>query len=89
MVADAKETLIQHRDTHLDSLIEKLWEPKVRTVATAIINGEIMAFDGLNDALVYTRDLGLINDEFPVRFANPIYQPEFWIREKKKAPQQN
>ncbi len=73
-VIQAKEELIQRRDTHLDSLIDKLREPSVKRVVVAIINGEAPAFDELNDALAYTRDLGLIAPKPPVRFANPIYQ---------------
>ena len=73
-VAQAKEALIQRRDTHLDSLIDKLREPYVKPIVEAIINGETPNFDILNDALSYTRDLGLIAPKPPVRFANPIYQ---------------
>ncbi len=73
-VAQAKEELIQRRDTHLDSLIDKLREPQVKPVIEAIINGDIPTFDQLNDALAYVRDLGLIAPKPPVRFANPIYQ---------------
>ncbi len=73
-VAQAREALIQRRDTHLDSLIDKLREPLVKPIVEAIINGETPDFDILNDALSYTRDLGLIAPKPPVRFANPIYQ---------------
>jgi len=73
-VVQAKEELIQRRDTHLDSLIDKLREPEVRRVAEAIINGEAPDFDKFNEAVVYTSDLGLIAPTPPVRFANPIYQ---------------
>jgi hypothetical protein len=73
-VTQAKEALIQRRDTHLDSLIDKLREPSVKPVVQAIISGETPDFDILNDALAYTRDLGIIAPKPPVRFANPIYQ---------------
>jgi hypothetical protein len=73
-VAIAKEELIQRRDTHLDSLIDKLREPQVKRVVTAILNGDAPTFDDLNEAISYTRDLGLIAPKPPVRFANPIYQ---------------
>lgn len=73
-VIQAKEELIQRRDTHLDSLIDKLREPQVKRVVTAILNGDAPTFDELNDAILYTRDLGLIAPKPPVRFANPIYQ---------------
>ncbi|OQW86847.1 MAG: hypothetical protein BWK78_09620, partial [Thiotrichaceae bacterium IS1] len=73
-VTQAKEELIQRRDTHLDNLLDKLREPPVKRMMTAIINGEAPSFDGLNEAISYTRDLGLIAPKPPVRFANPIYQ---------------
>ncbi len=73
-VAQAKEELIQRRDTHLDSLIDKLREPRVKTVVEAIIKGELLEFDKLNDEVAYTCDLGLITHRPPIRFANPIYQ---------------
>ncbi len=73
-VIQAKEELIQRRDTHLDSLIDKLREPSVKRVMTAIMNGDAPSFDDLNEAISYTRDLGLIAPKPPVRFANPIYQ---------------
>ncbi len=73
-VTQAREELIQRRDTHLDSLIDKLREPSVKAVAEAVIAGNVPDFDNLNDAIAYTRDLGLIAPNAPVRFANPIYR---------------
>lgn len=72
-VAQAREELIQRRDTHLDSLIDKLGEPVVKEVAEAIIGGEVLVSDRLNDALAYVQDLGLITRKSPIKFANPIY----------------
>ena len=74
MVEQAKETLIAERQTHLDSLVDKLLEPRVRRVVNAIIEGDILAFDGSDDAIRYCRDLGLITQNSPVRFSNPIYR---------------
>ena len=73
-VIQAKEQLIQRRDTHLDSLIDKLNEPKIKPLAEAIISGNAPEFDNLSDAVSYARDLGLIAPRPPVRFANPICQ---------------
>lgn len=73
-VTQACEDLIQRRDTHLDSLVDKLNEAPVKRIAEAIINGSELIFDKLNDDLSYVRDLGLITLKPPVRFANPIYQ---------------
>jgi len=70
----AKETLIQRRDTHLDSLANKLHEPRVKRVIEPILAGATMGMDAMNDDLMYCRDLGLIAPNPPVRIANPIYQ---------------
>ena len=74
IVEEAKERLIAQRQTHLDSLADKLDEPKVKPIITAIINGESPTFDGFDDSMRYCRDLGIIANGDPVRFANPIYR---------------
>ena len=73
LVNRAKIELIQRRDTHLDSLVDKLKEDRVKRVVQAIINGESLTFDILDDDLAYLGDLGLISQSSPVQFANPIY----------------
>ncbi len=72
-VTQAKEDLIERRDTHLDSLIDKLREDRVRPIIMAIMNGSTLESDRLNDDLAYIQDLGLITHQPPIRFANPIY----------------
>ncbi len=74
MVDIAKERLIEQRQTHLDSLADKIDEPRVRPIVMSIITGEAPAFDGFDDALRYCRDLGIITGSSPIRFANPIYR---------------
>ncbi len=73
-VEQAKENLIARRDTHLDSLLDKLQEERVRPIIGSIITGDEIFFDNYNDALLYCRDLGIIAPNDPVRFANPIYK---------------
>jgi hypothetical protein len=70
----AREILIQRRDTHLDSLAEKLHEDRVRRVIEPILVGAETPMEVMNDDLLYVRDLGLITDRPNVRIANPIYQ---------------
>ncbi|MEI6416056.1 MAG: ATP-binding protein, partial [Pseudomonadota bacterium] len=70
----AREQLIQRRDTHLDSLADKLREPSVKQVATAILNGDPPNAETFDDAVQYVADLGLVTRTNPIRFANPIYQ---------------
>lgn len=74
MVESAKERLIEKRQTHLDSLVDKIDEPRVRPIVMSIITGEAPSFDGFDDALRYCRDLGIITGDSPIRFANPIYR---------------
>ena len=73
-VEAAKETLILRRDTHLDSLAERLREARVRRVIEPILAGSTMAMDTMNDDLLYVRDLGLIETTPQLAIANPIYQ---------------
>ena len=74
MVETAKEHLIEQRQTHLDSLADKIDEPRVRPIVMSIISGEAPPFDGFDDALRYCRDLGIITGSSPIQFANPIYR---------------
>ncbi|MFZ4428133.1 MAG: AAA family ATPase [Saprospiraceae bacterium] len=74
MVETAKERLIEQRQTHLDSLSDKIDDPRVRPIILSIISGEAPAFDGYNDAVRYCRDLGIITSGNPIAFANPIYR---------------
>lgn len=69
----AKEALIKRRDTHLDSLIEKLREERVRPIIDAIINGQNDVVDFDFDSVQYVQDLGLIKPG-RLEIANPIYQ---------------
>jgi hypothetical protein len=73
-VEQARELLIQRRDTHPYSLADKLHEPRVRRIIEPILVGSTPALDALNDDLIYVRDLGLIAPDAPVRIANLIYQ---------------
>ena len=74
MVEIAKENLIAQRQTHLDSLSDKIKDARVRPVVMSIINGESIDFDGADDNLRYCRDLGIITQSSPIRFSNPIYR---------------
>ncbi|HEX6469008.1 MAG TPA: hypothetical protein VF069_07915, partial [Streptosporangiaceae bacterium] len=71
----AVERLIIARATHLDSLVARLHEPRVKRVIEPLIAGAEIEIDAAyNDDLAYLRDLGLISRRRPVRIANPIYQ---------------
>ncbi|MCC6559127.1 MAG: ATP-binding protein [Polyangiaceae bacterium] len=73
-VEQAKERLILARATHLDSLVSKLHEPRVRMIIEPILAGTVGGLDpAYSDNLSYVRDLGLVEDR-PLRIANPIYR---------------
>ncbi len=73
-VEAAKEILILRRDTHLDSLAERLHESRLRRVIEPMLVGNYPGADVYNDDLVYAADLGLITrPPAQIRIANPIY----------------
>ncbi|HSN99326.1 MAG TPA: ATP-binding protein, partial [Candidatus Nanopelagicales bacterium] len=73
-VEQAKERLILARATHLDSLVSKLHEPRVRKIIEPILAGSMGGVDATySDDVSYVRDLGLV-EERPLRIANPIYR---------------
>ncbi|KJJ85175.1 hypothetical protein OMAG_000959 [Candidatus Omnitrophus magneticus] len=72
---EAKENLIKRRDTHLDSLLDKLKEPRVKNIVSAIINGDTLVYDSFNDDLIYVLDLGIVAEKNnDIVFANEIYR---------------
>ncbi|KJJ85139.1 ATPase domain protein, prokaryote domain protein [Candidatus Omnitrophus magneticus] len=74
-VESAKENIIQRRDTHLDSLLDKLKESRVKNIVSAIINGDSLVYDNFNDDLRYVIDLGIIRKEkYDIIFSNEIYR---------------
>ena len=73
-VVAAREAVILRRDTHLDSLVDKLREARVRRIIEPILAGAVLPPDVMNDDLVYVRDLGLIRTEPAISIANSIYQ---------------
>ncbi|TCJ33304.1 ATP-binding protein [Parafrankia sp. BMG5.11] len=72
-VEKAAERLIQTRATHLDSLVDKLNDSRVRAIIEPLITGTPPTQRPKNDDIQYVRDLGLLAPDPPVRPANPIY----------------
>ncbi len=70
-VLEAREALILRRDTHLDQLVDKLLEPRVRRVIEPLLGGGDAQYSGRD--FEYVRDLGLVAPDVPLRVANPIY----------------
>jgi hypothetical protein len=74
-VDEAKERLIRARETHLDSLVARLQEPRVRRIIEPLILGTFPETDPCyDDDVSYARDLGLIRQAAPLAVANPIYR---------------
>lgn len=74
-VDQAKDALIRRQDTHLDSLAERLEEPRVRHIIEPMLAG--VTLDRIpDDDLRFVQDLGLVEPapEGGLRIANPIYQ---------------
>ena len=89
MIYRAQERIIYRRDTHIDILIDKLREERVRSVIAPMLANE----DGeveqhlKEDDIQYVIDLGLIVRGKPLRIANAIYK-EIIPRELTWARQQ-
>jgi hypothetical protein len=86
-VDQAKELLIQRQDTHLDSLAERLREPRVRRIIEPILAGQMLGNVPADDRQ-FVVDLGLMRRDPAggLVVANPIYQ-EVIPRVLANAPQ--
>ncbi|MEW6220602.1 MAG: ATP-binding protein [Thermodesulfobacteriota bacterium] len=75
IVDKAKEILIDRQDTHLDSLAEKLTEPRVRRIIEPMLAGRSLG-DLPADDRQYVVDLGLVRQPAGggAVIANPIYR---------------
>ncbi|MQY28030.1 ATP-binding protein [Nocardia aurantia] len=74
-IDEATRRLIDGRAVHLDSVVAKLAEPRVRRIVEPLIAGLLPEVDpSYNDDVAYVRDLGLIARDSPVAVANPIYR---------------
>ncbi len=71
----AKEVLIRRRDTHLDSLIDRLREDRIRKVIVPILTGSYPEDDVFDDDIQFVKDLGLVAPgSGMLEIANPIYR---------------
>ena len=91
MIYRAQEQIIYRRDTHIDILIDKLMEPRVKRVIEPILaNAEEPDEEKMRDEdILYVKDLGLVVKERgkPIRIANGIYR-EIIPRELTASTQQ-
>lgn len=74
LVSQARDMLIQRQDTHLDSLAERLREPRVRAIIEPILAGTVPAELPADD-VQFVQDLGLVrmDPQAGLVIANPIY----------------
>ena len=74
-VANAKETIIRARGTHVDSLMERLKEPRVRRVVEPVILGKERGAPTNDDDYRYVLDLGILreNENRVLVPGNPMY----------------
>jgi len=74
LIDQAAQNIMDRRDTHIDSLLERLKEDRVRKVIEPVIVGNELNISKLSDDTQYCLDLGIIKDEnnrlVP---SNPIY----------------
>ncbi len=71
----AKDAMILDRRTHIDSLLARLQEPRVRRVLDPLIAGEFLPFNDVDGDLQYVVGLGLISRvDGRWEVANPIYR---------------
>ncbi|MEP7339544.1 MAG: AAA-like domain-containing protein [Acidobacteriota bacterium] len=75
IIEQAKVRLIERQETHLDSLVERLHEPRIRNIIAPILTGKSLA-DLPMDDLRFVLDLGLVrkSNGGGVIIANPIYR---------------
>jgi hypothetical protein len=75
MIIQAKDRIVLRRETHIDQLVDKLQEERVRRVVEPILAGATSPDLIPTDDIGYVRDLGLIRtDQGQLAIANPIYQ---------------
>jgi len=74
-IHQAKEVLIKRQDTHLDSLAERLREPRIKAIIEPILAGLELG-NVPNDDIQFVIDLGLckIDPLGGLAIANPIYR---------------
>ena len=91
MIDRAQEQIIYRRDTHIDILIDKLKEPRVKRVIEPILANEDEPDEEKmgDEDILYVKDMGLVTKERgkPLRISNAIYR-EIIPRELTASTQQ-
>ena len=75
LIIRAVENIILRRDTHIDSLLERLKEARVRRIVEPVLLGRQVNLAFSSDDAAYVFDLGLlVKNKGDVMPANPIYR---------------
>ena len=74
-ISTAKERIIRARGTHVDSLMERLKEPRVRRVVEPVILGKMQGAPRNDDDYRYALDLGILREDGKGSLVpgNPMY----------------
>jgi hypothetical protein len=76
-IREARQQMIDARETHLDALAVRLRDPRIRQVIQTIITGEVsLSLSRTDPDVELTMDLGLVSWDTQKGFtlANPIYE---------------
>jgi len=73
-VQKAADNLIIRRETHVDQLMDKLKEERVKRIIEPIIMNAEIPQNVDDDDVLYAKDLGLISTHQQIRIANRLYQ---------------
>jgi hypothetical protein len=74
MAEEAAQRIILRRDTHIDSLLERLQEERVRKIIEPVLLGEGETIQRQSNEFQLVWDLGLLReDRGTLRIANPMY----------------
>ena len=74
LIDAAAEELLCRRDTHIDSLLDRLKEARVRRIVEPVILGRAEGIERLSDDFQYVCDLGILKqDQGAILPANPLY----------------
>ncbi len=75
MITEAKERIILRRETHIDQLVDKLQEERVRRVISPMLRGTNLEQAVNQDDIQYVIDLGLVtHGPMGLQIANPLYR---------------
>ncbi|MDR1331140.1 MAG: PD-(D/E)XK nuclease domain-containing protein [Tannerella sp.] len=75
-IVEARQQMIDARETHLDALGKRLEDPRVKTVIQTIITGGSDPLGRTDPGVELTMDLGLVSwrSETGFTIANPVYE---------------